>query len=59
MMRSLSEKALTEITDEARAEMKAEIVEYLRDCAEQHGCPGPESRALNRFADNIENNIDP
>ena len=43
---------------EAKSETKEEILTYLRDCAENIGCPASESRALNKAADNIEKYIE-
>lgn len=48
------------ISDEletGRAEMKDEIISYLRDCAADHGATASESRILNRAADNVERGI--
>ena len=39
---------------EAKSEMKEEILTYLRDCRDDLGCPGPESRALDRHIDFIK-----
>lgn len=39
---------------EAKTEAKEEILTYLRDCSENLGCPGSESRILNKHISGIE-----
>lgn len=55
----LNESIDTDIAEgeAGRAEMKDEIISYLRDCAEDHGATASESRILNRAADNVERGI--
>jgi len=50
----LSDDELAEKIAEAKSEMKEEILTYLRDCRDDLGCPGPESRALDRHIEAIE-----
>lgn len=54
----LSDDELKEKMEEAKSEMKEEILTYLRDCRDYLGCPGGESRVLDKVADNIDNLID-
>ena len=54
----LSDDELKEKMDEAKSEMKEEILTYLRDCRDDLGCPGGESRALDKHIDIIERLVD-
>ena len=51
-------RELEEKITEAKSETKEEILTYLRDCADDLGCPLSESNVLYKAADNIEKHID-
>lgn len=54
----LSDDELEEKITEARSEMKEEILTCLRDSRDDFGCPGRESRILDKHIGLIERAVD-